>query len=137
MRKQLFPLFVVISLLVVTGTAMASDLGTGKSIVVKVGFEFMVGDKTMPAGSYRITPTGTDAMQVRIEPAAGGPGAVATVITRLAQRGKSSSGPNASLVFDKVGNSNILSEIWTPGQDGFLVSASAAREQHTVIPAKE
>lgn len=39
----------------------------------------------------------------------------------------------AGLVFDVVGDKNVLSEIWIPGVDGYLIQVSKGHHTHKVV----
>jgi hypothetical protein len=56
------------------------------------------------------------------------------VITRLARQEHSDHVTTESLVFDRVGEMGILSEVWMHGGDGFLVMGTA--EDQTVVTVK-
>jgi hypothetical protein len=58
---------------------------------------------------------------------------VLPVITRLAAL----SVDEAKLVFDKVGNSNVLSEIWVAGEDGYLVHITKGAHTHQVTKSEK
>ncbi len=56
----------------------------------------------------------------------------AIVLTRLA--GEIHTTPEDShLVFDKVGDTYYLSEIWVPGSDGFLLHSTKEKHEHRVL----
>jgi hypothetical protein len=109
------------------GSTPASAQGV---LRVDVPFAFVVGGRTMPAGSYQVTPQGQ--MELELRGSSGAP-AVLTLVTRVAAR------PNASipneLVFDKVGNQNILSEVWYEGEDGYVFAATKGPHTHTGVKA--
>ncbi len=60
-----------------------------------------------------------------------GTGMFLTTITRLAAPEVSL--VDAHLVFDKVGDTYYLSEVWMPGEDGFLLYAAKGKHTHTLI----
>jgi hypothetical protein len=39
-------------------------------------------------------------------------------------------------VFDRVGDERFLSEVWLPGEDGYLVRGTAAQHQHDIVNSK-
>lgn len=110
--------------------------GSRDEIATKISFEFSVGDRSFPAGSYRISRRSPNAPTLTIRPEAGGEAVQVSVITRLAQRGNSADDSN--LVFDKVGDKRYLTEVWMPGQDGFLLKGATetAEHAHVIVPAK-
>ena len=52
------------------------------------------------------------------------------VITRLGRHDKDT---GTELIFDKVGDKFMLSEIWMPNQDGFLVLNTPVDHEHRVL----
>lgn len=61
------------------------------------------------------------------------PTATVPVVCSLAMH----EGQQAQVVFDKVGNDLILSEVWLPDSDGALVHAEKAKHTHHVVKAKK
>jgi hypothetical protein len=58
-----------------------------------------------------------------------------TAITRLARQHMDDA-PQASFVFDKVGEQRTLTEVWLPDQDGYLVDSTTAEHEHDVLPCE-
>ena len=106
-----------------------------REIVTKVPFDFSVGDKSFPAGSYKIVHRvgGMPELQLRSED--GKASASLSAVTRLARQHMGDA-PHASLVFDTAGSKNILSEVWLPGEDGFLVHGSEGPHEHAIVEMK-
>ena len=104
--------------------------GQTKNLQGNISFDFKVGNKVFPAGQYKFTPD-TIGKYFTIE----GPGNVsgtALVITRVA--GEIHTTPNdAHVVFDKVGETYFLAEIWIPGQDGFLLHSMRGKHEHRIV----
>jgi len=40
---------------------------------------------------------------------------------------------DAHVVFDKIGNAYVLSELWLPGEDGLLLHVTKEKHEHKVI----
>jgi hypothetical protein len=102
-------------------------------IQVNIPFQFMVGKKALPAGAYDLKP---DALEeaIQVSPAKKGePGAEVVLVTRLAAEVHNADTGYA--VFDKIGNTYFLSEIWIPEMDGFLVNAPKVKHEHRIIKA--
>lgn len=133
MRKQLTKgfamLLVVVALAFVTAVASAN----GQSIKVRanVPFDFMVGDKTLPAGGYTvgsITASG-DCLSFR---------ALATndqaVRLTMSASGKAD---HAKLVFHKYGERYFLAEVWSSEDAGRVLTKSrqerAIEKENTAI----
>ncbi len=95
-----------------------------------ITFPFTVGTDALPAGQYDFVRDG-EAPDIRVV-AAGKNVARAPIITRLA--GAIHTTPKAAhLVFDKVGDTYKLSEIWVPGQDGYMLSSTQGKHDHAVV----
>ena len=43
---------------------------------------------------------------------------------------------DAHLVFDKVGDTYLLSELWIPGKDGYLPQITKGAHEHIVLNIK-
>lgn len=113
--------------------AVTSLYGRISTISAKVDFPFSVAGTVLPAGVYNFTLNESGAaFRVQGE---GTNGAQAMLITRLA--GEIHSTPiDSHLVFDKVGDSYFLSEIWIYGEDGYLVLATQSVHTHKLIDVK-
>ena len=123
MKRRVF--LTVLALVVVfeLGGAMAY----AQSIHAEIGFPFVAGGKEMAAGKYTVeaTPAGTVLLT-----RAGGSRMVIPVITML---GRHDQDPDAEFVFDKIDGKTVLSEVWLPRKDGFLLLASKGPHEHTVV----
>jgi hypothetical protein len=95
-----------------------------------IPFQFTAAGTVYPAGEYRFVEDETG-LSFRIE----GPGNVrglALVLTRLAG-GIHTTPADAHVVFDKIGETYYLSEIWIPGQDGFLLHSTKEKHEHRIV----
>ena len=106
--------------------------GQSRLIKTSIPFAFNVEGKTLPAGQYEFVPD-TESGSMRVVPAAGkGPAVLALVVTRMA--GSIHTTPNDShVVFDNVGDVLTLSEVWMPGQDGFMLYLTKGKHEHRVV----
>ena len=94
---------------------------------VKVPFEFTAGGQSLNAGSYRILERSENGeTTINLESGAGK--AQVPVLTRLARTGQSPA--EAKLVFDTTDGKRALSEVWLPGEDGYLVRGNLAEHEH-------
>ena len=102
----------------------------GTTVTAKIPFSFSVAGNVLPAGQYDFRPnTASNVVEVV---ASGKPALLQGVVTRLA--GAIHTTPkDAHIVFDKVGSNYTLSELWVPGNDGFLLSTTKAAHEHSVI----
>ena len=55
---------------------------------------------------------------------------VSIVITRLGRHDKDT---DAEFVFDKVANKVMLSEVWLPNEDGYLILSTPGAHEHRVV----
>ncbi len=122
---------ILLAVSVLTLLTATSALAQLQSLRANVPFEFTVGAKVLPAGQYQFVRQTGDA-SIRVTGADKGQAAVAMVVTRL-WGGIHTSPQDAHLVFDKVGNSAFLSEIWIPGIDGFLVHSTKGKHEHQTV----
>ena len=103
---------------------------TPDEVVANIPFKFVAAGKVQDAGAYGLR---ADVEQDAIElvPPKGS-GSVMMVMTRLV--GPEGRSPEGRLVFDKVGDTYTLSEVWFPGTDGFLVHATKETQTHHTTP---
>ncbi len=95
---------------------------------VNIDFAFDAGGQPYQAGAYDIEATRERAI---VRPVSGqGTPVIMTVITRLGRHDKD---PDPELVFDKVGGKFLLSELWFPGADGYLVLNTPTDHEHRVL----
>jgi hypothetical protein len=92
-------------------TAVASANGQARRSKANVPFEFMVGDKSLPAGAYTIASATTNGNGLRIQCAASNDAALALT---TALSGKS----HPKLVFHRYGQRYFLAEVWSSHEDG-------------------
>lgn len=133
MRKRFLSLIVALSVAMIAVSFSAYAQSKASEMVAKVSFDFKAGDTSLPAGSYKFTRRSTNAPSIVISPEKGGESTIVPVITRLAQRSQASAGTSGNLVFDNIGGTHVLSEVWIPGQDGFLVRATTEEHQHDIV----
>jgi hypothetical protein len=112
------------------GQAFAQEASPAGEFVqphtVNVAFPFVIANQTLPAGKYTIEQP-TRELLIFQEEQKKAPRVEAKVITRLAAQQPPITEPK--LIFDKVGNTYYLSEVWFRGADGFLLYG--AQEAHT------
>lgn len=120
--------FVGLLLFLSTLAALSAQTGRLDGFAADIPFEFRAGTKTLPAGNYSfvfdessraVSVTGKGKNYGRLP-----------VITRLSAH--SSSQP-AAIIFDKLGDTRALSEVWIPGIDGILVHLTDKEHTHEVV----
>ena len=118
--------FVTIVALVVAFAA-GSTMAYAQKFTAEIGFPFVAGGKDMAAGKYTVEVASTNATVLFR-----GPTDVAylPIITAL---GRHDLDKDPEFVFDKIGGKFMLSEIWVPGKDGYLVLATKSPHEHAVV----
>lgn len=125
MKRSIVMAMSLIAFLAVTsGYAQAQTM-----VTAKIPFTFTVGTSALPAGQYDFVRDSTTGIRV----VGGGKNiALVPVITRLS--GAIHNTPKDShIVFDKVGDNHWLSEIWIPGQDGYMLMSTKGEHTHDVV----
>lgn len=111
---------------------MAVSVQAAQVFRVNVPFQFIVKERVLPAGQYDFMPNDNDQAIEIIPVTKGGSPAVTTVVTRLC--GEIHTTPKDShIVFDKIGDTYFLSELWTAGNDGYLLRVTKEKHQHRSI----
>jgi hypothetical protein len=88
---------------------------------VTISFPFVAEGKTMPPGHYELQ-LNTEATAFTLTAVPKETGVFVMAITRLAAADPPAT--DTHLTFDKVGSTYYLSEVWLPGEDGYLVYAA-------------
>lgn len=99
-----------------------------------IPFPFVVKSATLPAGQYDFLP-GDNEQYVEIVPVNKGTTIEAVIMTRLGMP-QNSGKENSHLVFDKIGDTYMLSELWIDGMDGFLLHATNTKHAHQNVKVK-
>ena len=108
MKKQHVPFVLVLSLLLVAGSAFAQTI----SIKSNVPFSFNAAGKSMPAGQYSIKSIGTADTKTLVLQGSE-PGAVMMLSSNSAD--KLAPSDATKLVFHVYGSEYFLSEVWVAG----------------------
>jgi hypothetical protein len=118
---KLLSMMIACAALFVT-TAAYAQLGPQK---VTVGFEFKAGGKVLPAGDYEIYHATETAPWVTIRSLSNYKSVQVKVLTLLQRTEKSPRGPQ--LMFEKIGESQNLTQVWLPDQEGLLVKSTKGK----------
>lgn len=122
-------LLVVLGLIVFLGAM--SGYAQQSAIKAKIDFAFTVEGKALPAGQYEFLKDAEEPTVFQVR-GAGNNFALATIITRLS--GEMHAVPQVPhLVFDMVGDTYALAEVWIPGEDGYAVLVTKAPHTHKVV----
>ena len=111
MKKQAIRSLTMSGLLLVV-TAISVHAQSERSKVTNIPFNFVVGQKTLPAGEYTVEPNRRDSQNVWLVQSRDGH--VSALFTTMSVR-TSEAQDKAKLVFHKYGDQYFLSQIWTPG----------------------
>ena len=105
--------FIAVSALLFTlgGTSFAQST---RRTVILIPFDFVAGEKTLPAGTYRVEPFKRDSYTTWVIQSTGA-GAGAIFMTSALRGGASDGEPR--LVFRKYGEAYVLAQVW-PSGDG-------------------
>lgn len=123
MKKQALKVVTLLTLVVTLALASAAvpiSAAPGDRVMANVPFEFIVGDKTLPAGEYtvgRVSEMADNAIAIRSKDGK----ANAIRLTNSLETDRSSS--KVRLVFHRYGNRCFLSEVWT-GMSGRRLNKS-------------
>jgi hypothetical protein len=117
----------LLALAFAVGPALAD---THDEVVANIPFKFVAAGKAHQPGSYELRVSANRGTIELVPPE--GPDEVILVMTRLATPGIPTT--EGRLVFDEVGSTCTLSEIWMPQVDGFLVHATKEAHTHRVTP---
>ena len=105
--------------------ASASAQTSGKATI---DFSFTAGKTECPAGTYNIDVSGG-----RVVLKAEGPKGASVVLLAITRLGRHDTDNTTELVFDKVGDKRVLSEVWLGNADGYFVATTAVAHEHTVL----
>ncbi len=114
--------------------AAAIAYGVPFTVKANIDFPFTVENKMLDAGEYTFTRDDAGTF-FRVE-GMDNKGVLAPIITRLSAANQAKP-VTAHLVFDKVGETYLLSEIWIAGEDGYLVLATKGEHMHKVVKVKK
>ena len=125
MKRRLLVLSCLFTLLTVV-----SAYGQWGAVKADIPFQFTARGKVFPAGGYTFTrDAGARAFKIQGPGSASG---LALFITRLA--GALHTTPaDAHVVFDVTGDTHTLSEIWIPGEDGYMFNVTKEKHTHKIV----
>ncbi len=119
-------------LLVLVSAATFGVAQVKPAVIADVPFAFMVGTKSLPAGTYQFT-VSDDLVTIFVRDIKSKDTFMAAVVTRLSPK----SDNEGSVVFDVAGTDHYLSEIYVPGFDGFLVKGAPSKHSHVSVKGKK
>jgi hypothetical protein len=128
MRKSVATILLVL----ISSTLFAVPQASPTNLTVDVPFQFFVGAKSMPAGTYKFS-TNANLSTINVTSTDGKEKAMAAVLTRLSAKPDM----EAAAVFDVVGNDHYLSEFYGWGLDGFCFKGAVADHTHLILKSKK
>jgi len=127
MRTRFLVMVGFLSLLAVVSAFGQEEL----KLEANIPFQFVVEGKVLPAGQYTFT-RDAGVQKIITVSSPDKVRALAPIITWMA--GEMHTTPEDShIVFDKLGDTYYLSEIWIPGEDGFLLHSTKEKHTHRTI----
>ena len=114
MKKQALRTFTILSIVLVL-TAITVSAQSERSKVTNIPFNFIVGQKILPAGEYTIEPNRKDSENVWLVQSRDGH--ITALFTTMSVRA-SETQEKTKFVFHKYGDRYFLSQIWRAGDNG-------------------
>ena len=111
-----------------TGFAVESHAQEAVQARVNIVFAFVADGKDMPAGTYEFSLV-PGRVVLRAKDGKMAP-VMMTVITRL---GRHDADTETELIFDKIDDRSVLSELWIPNSDGYLLVHGTPDHEHRVV----
>jgi hypothetical protein len=136
MNTRFKVLVVVLGLAVWGGSLAVNAQAPTKEIYAHVPFPFIVGQKTFMPGDYIISTVKSLNPSIKVSSWDGTASVEVPVIKRLAHQDHPSHATGENLVFDRVGDQGILSEVWILGEDGYLVGGTEEEHHPAVAMAR-
>lgn len=127
MKKEIVKGLAMLTLIVAIAmaTAVVSSAQSSRQVVAHIPFEFVVGDKAMPAAEYRVRPAAALGRGILIQTADASNAAIRLTNTLEPRNNQT----RARLVFHKYGRQYFLAEVWTGGDDSGLQLLKSRQER--------
>ena len=126
--KKTYTLIALLGLLVTMAVAANAQIAGRSQMRANIPFEFNVGDKTLPAGEYRVAQVNASSDQVilQISSTAGGRTAMLQMNWVKAKQANGS-----MLVFHRYGDKYFLAQTWIDGESDGLAAPKSRTERVT------
>ncbi len=113
-------LAVVVGMLILLQSAIAVAQ-TGQRFKADIPFSFVIGRRTLPAGTYVVS---------KVDPRVIALGNEQDWIASLTNPNRNErSDPARALIFHKIGHKHFLAEVWLEGNDGMNIPQSAEERE--------
>lgn len=139
MKKEMLKGFTMLMLMVALALATAvvsANAQSPNTVRANIPFEFVVGDKTLPAGKYFVTATNAAGDALMIQGADNGKAAIRLSVRTEPDRKNT----HARLVFHRYGQNYFLAEVWSGESTGRQIVKSrqerAIERELASIPSK-
>ena len=135
MRKAYLKIFLTLSLFAILAAVPTASAQSVNEQTASVPFSFNVGDKSFPAGVYRVRQLNpaSDRVALEIKSADGRRGKI--TLTSFVHNNKATE--RARLVFNRYGEQYFLTEVWTPALDAGLRLPTSRSERTLARKAGE
>jgi uncharacterized protein (DUF58 family) len=110
MNKEIlkgFTIFTLMVALAILTSVVSANAQSRVTVSASIPFEFVVGDRTLPAGEYNLRPATSGDEALMVQNAENG-----NAIVRLTEPALESKKKQARLVFHRYGQSYFLAEVW-------------------------
>ena len=121
----------MVAAMVACAGGTASRAAAQDMLIANVPFAFTAAGRAYDAGKYELLVTDNSQMVELMGPAKNT--GVAEVITRIAEPVKRSAASDGRLVFDKMDGKYVLSEMWLPQEEGYLLHTTPTAHSHETV----
>ena len=125
MKRRVF--FTIVALVVAFELSGAMAYAQSAAASAEIPFPFVAGGKDMPAGKYQVADASNFRLQIT------GPKGDGFFLVAITMLGRHDKDTDPEFVFDKVDGKAVLSEVWMPGKDGYLVADTKGPHAHAVV----
>lgn len=126
MKKQAYTMIAMIVLVGSMAVAAKAQVSGRTQMIANIPFQFTVGNKTLPAGEYRVTclKSASDHTVVQLR---SNDGKAAALVQMTAVTGKSQE--TARLIFNRYGNQYFFAQAWTGAESAGLEASKSRAER--------
>src|SRR5262249_35921390 len=129
MKKSLFRITSLAALAFVAATQVVK---AQEPLRVTIPFAFTAGEKTLPAGEYRVEKAAEGSLSLMIRRIDGSDGAIVTPMPAA----KNEPATQSKLIFHRYGNQYFLSQIWVAGYAQGRQFRESAKEKEQALSAR-
>ena len=126
--RRLLHIGSVVAVLVIGVAWFATTAYAQNTARVKIEFAFVAAGKEMPAGAYEF-----EAAPGRVVLRSKEGNTTTIMLPVISRLGRHDADPDPELIFDKVEGKLVLSELWLPNSDGYLLANTPGDHEHRVL----